>query len=128
MLGGAPSSQVEDEEHFVDAVQSEANKQKRDLALEYILTSVDESCKAMVRMMRCPRKPWSTLQETFKAVSEACIDAKLLQLQARVLMKGKHIVKYSSRILELVSRLENAGHVISEVEQKPALLRRLPED
>lgn len=127
-MDGDTPSQGEGDERPVDAVLSEVDEQKRDSALAYILTSVDNSCKAMVWQMRCPNKAWNTLKETFKSVSEASTDAKLSRLQAVVLKKGEHIVEYSKRILGLVSELENAGHVVSEVEQERALLRGLPKD
>lgn len=67
--------------------------------------------------MRCPKKVWGTLKDTFKLVSEASIDAKLLQLQAVVLKNGEHVVVYSGWIMGLVLELENAGHVVSDVER-----------
>lgn len=96
--------------------------------LSSILTSVNSSCKALIRQTRCPRPSWNTLEETFKSVSEAKIDTKLSQLQAMILKKGERIVEYLSRILGLVAGLENAGHVVTEVEKKTALLRGMPKD
>lgn len=61
-------------------------------------------------------------------MNEASIDAKLSQRQSVTLKKGEHVVEYSSRILGLVSVLENAGHVMTEVEQRQALLRGLLKD
>ena len=35
---------------------SEAERQKQDLALAYIVTAIDSTCKSMVRTLRCPRE------------------------------------------------------------------------
>lgn len=99
--------------------------QKRDLALAYIVTSIDPTCKAVVRKVRCPAKAWKLLRTMFQAVSEASIDAKLSALQSIRLDKGEKVVGYSNRILDLVNELESAGHQVSEVEKKRALLRGL---
>lgn len=109
-------------------VFSERHEQKKDLALAYILTYVDDSCKAIGRQVKCPRNEWTTLKEMFESVGEASIDAKTLQLQAVVIRKGEDIVNYSRQIQGLVSELEIAGHVVSEMAQKQALFRGLPED
>lgn len=57
---------------------SESKVQKRDLALAYVVTSVDQSCKSFVRKVRCPRNAWETLCKTFYSMSEAAVDAKLI--------------------------------------------------
>lgn len=69
----------------------------------------------MICGLRHLRKAWATLKKTFQSVSKISIDTKLSQLQPFLLKKGEHIVKYSSRILGLVSKLEIAGHIVSEV-------------
>ena len=68
------------------------------------------------------------LKTKFQVVSETAIDSKLMQLQAISMNKGESVVEYSSRIIGLVSELENAGHKISVVEQRRALLRGLPKE
>lgn len=60
-----------------DVELSEADAQKRDLALAYIVTSVDQSCKAIVRQLRCPKVALKTQRATFQFVCEASVDAKL---------------------------------------------------
>lgn len=50
---------------------------KRDLALAYIGTAIDSTCKAMVRLLHCPSQVWKALKVTFQSVSKAAIDAKL---------------------------------------------------
>lgn len=42
--------------------------------------------------------------------------------------KEEHVQKFSSLILELIFRLENTGHVVSEIQQKQVLLQGLPRD
>lgn len=93
----------------------QADEQKRDLAFAYILTSVDASCRAMVRRVRCPREASRLWLDTFKFVSEASIDAKLTCLQAISMQKDEHVVEYSSSIVGLVSELQDAEHDVSEV-------------
>lgn len=61
-------------------------------------------------------------------MSEAFIDARLSVVQSLSLIKGEHIVACSSQILGLVSELEIAEHVISEVDRDQALLRGLPKN
>lgn len=64
--------------------------------------------------------------ETFRSLNGASIDAKISQLQSVVIEKGEHIVKYYSRIFELILELEIAGHdLATEMEQKQAFQRRL---
>lgn len=70
--------------------------QKKDLDLVYLLTSIDASCKLMMRRFRCPAEVWELLRRTFSMVSEASIDAKLTQLQALSLKKGEKIVEYAN--------------------------------
>lgn len=108
--------------------QNEVDEQKQDMALAYLLTSIDSTCKAMVRKMRCPREVWNTLREMFQSVSEAALDSKLSQLQSISLKRGEKIVEYSNKILGLVGELESAGYTVSKVEQKHALLRGLPKE
>lgn len=77
---------------------AEAERQKCDLALACIVTSIDHTCRAMIRAMRCSREVWKTLKVTFQTVSEASIDAKLTQLQEVKLAKSEIVVEYLSRI------------------------------
>lgn len=99
--------------------------QKRDLALAYIVTAIDQTCTAIVRKVRCPAKAWELLRTMFQAASEASIDAKLSALQSIRLDNGEKVVGYSSCILDLVNELESAGQQVPEVEKKQALLRGL---
>lgn len=54
---------------------------KRNIAHAYTLMSIDDSCKASVLVMRDPVAVWKKLKDTYQAVSEASIDAKLSKLQ-----------------------------------------------
>lgn len=56
------------------------------------------------------------------------MDSNLCQLQAVTLGERKRNVEVSYRMLGLVSEIESAGHQVSSVEQKRALIRRLPKD
>lgn len=60
---------------------SDSETQKNDLALAYILTSIDGDCKGMVRTKRCLVKACETFKRMFKAASESALDAKLSKLQ-----------------------------------------------
>lgn len=66
-----------------------------------------------------------TLRETFQTVSESAINAKLFRLQALILKHGEHILEYSNRLVDLIGKLEGAGHSVTMVEQKRTLLRGL---
>lgn len=81
--------------------------QEKDLVLAYILTSIDKSCKEMVRKVTCPAEAWAILKATFSAVSESSFDAKLSKLQAVKLQKSETMFAYSKRILDLISELES---------------------
>lgn len=59
----------------------------------------------------------------FCAVCEESVGAKLSTVQSVKLHKSKKIVGYSSRILELVGRVESAGHTVSAIECKHVFLR-----
>lgn len=122
------STEGPENDQDVDEDRSQKEAQRRDLAFAYILTAVDGSCKSLIRQERCPRVAWAVLRDTFQAVSEAAVDAKLSQLQSVELEKGERIVEYSSRIVGLVGELQCAGHDVSDLEKKRALLRGLPKE
>lgn len=75
-----------------------------------------------------PETAWEFSKSTFQAGSEAAIEAKLSELQALQLEKGKKMVTYSNGIGELFIELEIAGHGISEIQKKRALLHGLSKD
>lgn len=52
----------------------------------------------------------------------------LFLLQTVKLKKAKAIITYSNEILELVSELESAGHIVSKIEKKRDLLCGLTKD
>lgn len=108
--------------------RSEADVQKRNLALAYIVTSIDATCKASFWKLRCPAKAWRTLNEMFQAVSEAAVDSKLCQFQAMTLGISEEFIQFSNRVLELVSELRSSRHQVSTMEQKRASLRGLSKD
>lgn len=109
-LGTEPTTAEHSNAHQARVgVTSEADIQKRDLALAYIIASLDATCKASDRQLRCPDEAWRTLKEMFQAVSEASVDSKLFQLQAVTLCKGSKIIEFSNRVLELVNELNVRG-------------------
>lgn len=101
--------------------QHAENLQRRDLAVAYILTSIEPICKEIVPKVRCPTTAWSILKVSFQAVSKAAIDEKPLKLQTIRLQKREEIVMCSNCILKLAGNLESAGHNISQIEVKRAL-------
>lgn len=56
------------------SAMNETDIQKWDLALPYIITSIDVWCETSVHQLRCPAEAWSTLKENFQAVSEEVVD------------------------------------------------------
>lgn len=46
---------------------STENQRKTDLALAYILTSINKSCKENLMTLRNPEELWGTLRKTFQA-------------------------------------------------------------
>lgn len=63
-----------------------------------------------------------------KAVSEAAVDKKLSKWQNIELDEGEMIIEYTNCILEIVCEFDDAGHTISERDQKRALLKGLPSE
>lgn len=105
--------------------QHKVNIQKRDLTLVHILTSIESTCKALVRTVHCLAEARHLLKSTFQGVSEASIDAKLWKLPTVKLERGEKILAYSNWIVELASEVDTAGLEISRGEMKRALLREL---
>lgn len=111
-----------------DVVFCEEDKKTRDLALAYTLTSADSSWKEIVCGMRCSRRAWNTLKETFQLVSEAYIDATMLQLKAVWLKeRGDHswVLKQNPGVDIATGK---SGRAVSEVWQMRALSRGLSKD
>lgn len=98
---------------------------KKDLALAYLMMSIDASCKGTVMTLRDPFEVWQKLKKSYQAVSEAAIDGKLTKLQQIRMGVNEAVIKYSNRIENLVNELEAAGHCVSSLEKKRALLRGL---
>lgn len=111
----------------VDEEQAGSSR-KRDLALAYLLMSIDASCKATVMTMRDPRLIWGKLKKSYQAVSEAAIDAKLTKLQGVRMTQNEPVIQYSNKIENLVNELAAAGHIVTNLEKKRALLRGLREE
>lgn len=84
----------------------------------YLLKSIAETCKAAVQRMKCPNQVWNTLKTTFKAVSEAAIDAELTHQQTLSLEKGEKVVGYNNQLKGMVNELDSAGHALSDIHQK----------
>ena len=107
---------------------SNENSRKRDLALAYLMMSIDASCKGSVMTLRNPFEVWQKLKASYQAVSEAAIDAKLTKLQQMRMDPEEPVMKYTNKIENLVNELAAAGHPISSLEKKRALLRGLREE
>ena len=114
-VGSETSSDVRDSE----------SPQKRDVALAYIMMSITPSCKAAVMMCREPREVWRKLKKLYQSVSEASIDANRTRLHELKMREKDSIIEYSNKIQNLVNELQAAGHSISELEMKRALLKGL---
>lgn len=77
-----------------DRWQQAINIQRRNLALEYDLTSIDSICNALARKVRSTAKAWRILKAIFLDVSEAAINANLSKFQT-VEKKGERVVSHS---------------------------------
>lgn len=61
--------------------EMETFSRKSDIAIAYILMTIDQACKASVIRLRYPRDVWNTLMKSYQIVSKASIDANLSALQ-----------------------------------------------
>lgn len=75
--------------------------------------------------LRKPEEVSGTLRNTFQAVLEASIDAKLTKLQQIRMDGSEPVMKYSNLIHSLLNELIAADHTIQKLEKKRALLRGL---
>lgn len=98
---------------------------KRDILLAYITMSITPSCKATVMTCRGPHEVWQRLKKIFQTVSEASIDAKLTRLHEIKMAEKDCVIEYSNKIQNLLNELQAAGHSVSELVMKLALLRGL---
>lgn len=80
------------DEQPVAALIIEEDVQTRGLELAYTMTSIESSCKAMIREMICSRKTWVILKVPFQFVSEASVDTVLSQMQAFTVKIEEHSV------------------------------------
>lgn len=64
------------------SLPSEAKSQKRDLALSYILMSIDMLCKSSALTLQDPALVWKKLRDLYQAVSESAIDAKTISFSS----------------------------------------------
>lgn len=87
------------------------------MALEYIMVSAGQSCKATICKIRCPAEACIMVEKMLKVVSEAATNAELTMHQNTGLTNGEIIVEYSNKILELVSQPECAGYSVSRAEK-----------
>lgn len=69
---------------------NEKEVQKGDLALAYIIPTISQNFKAVVRKMRCPARVETRLKMILQAVSEAAVHAKLSALQNILIRKGEY--------------------------------------
>lgn len=102
--------------------------QKSDLAVAYLTTSTDCSCKPSVMRLRNPRDVRKKLYNTCQSVATASIDAKLLKLQNIEMSNKESIVKYATRLKSPINELLEVGHSISENEKLRSFLRGLRQD
>lgn len=70
------------------------NERKRDMALMYLLISIDTACKSPVLQMRDPKLVWITFRKSYHLVSEASTDAKLSALQDISMDNSESIIQY----------------------------------
>lgn len=103
-------------------------RRRQDVALTNLLLTVDDSCSASVISMRDPKEVWDTLKSMFHTISEASIDAYLLQYQSIKMRPGEKVMQYVNRMTVIENKLATIGHAITSVEKKRALLRGLSED
>lgn len=120
------NEEAKDAEASGTAKASESEVQKRGLALANIMT-FESTTKSMIQKIRCPCEAWHRLETMVVAESKSALDAKLSMIQNIHVEEGKSIDEYLSKILELVTQLEDAGHTISKIVQKNAFAQRASE-
>lgn len=106
----------------------ETDLQRSNLALAYILMSIDRSCKSSVMKLRNPREVCNTLKRTYQSVAEAAIDAKILKLQNIQMSSKESIVAYTNRLEAPLNELLDAGNTVSRAEKRRALFTKLLKD
>ena len=72
----------EEEEPERDSKDLRSFRQRKDQALSTILMAIEDSYSAMVIDMRDPEELWEVLRTSYKAVSEAAVDAYFTQYEA----------------------------------------------
>lgn len=87
--------------------------------------SIDANCKSTVITLRKPEEVWKTLKETFRAVSEAAVDAKVSQLQKLWMIESGPVIQYYNRIHNLVNELSEVGQKVTTLEKEQGILRGL---
>lgn len=60
--------------------QTSYSSMKRDLAIDYLIMSINAYWKAAVMNFRDPRRVWEILQKSYQDVSEEIIDEKLTKI------------------------------------------------
>lgn len=88
---------------------SDADAQKRDLVLLYLLISIDPLCKYMVRCIKCRAEVWETLRITLKKMCKTAVVVKLSRSRNLVMEKGDKVVEYSNRLLKIFNKLTALG-------------------
>lgn len=68
------------------------------------------------------------MRDTFKAMSEALIDARLALMESVSMNKGEHVIEHLGRVIWLLCELENKKYPASETERSHVLLHGILSD
>ena len=98
------------------------------MALAYLLISVDALCKTMVMALRDPREVWMRLRKKYRTVFKAAVDAESTKLQSISMIPDEQVIQYAKKIEHLVKRLAVAGPAVAALERGRALLHRAREE
>lgn len=78
-------------------------------------------------VLRDPKEIWETLKNTIQSVSEASINAYLVQYQNIRMPEYEKIVRYVNRLREVQNKFAEIGHK-PETDERRVLLRGLREE
>ena len=101
---------------------------RRDRATTCLLMSIEERCLPSVISLRDPRTNWLRLEETYQKISQASIDAYLLQYQELRMANGEKIMEFVNRLQDIEKKLIGIGKLLSEDDKRRCLLRSLRPD
>ena len=100
-------------------------ERRRDVALTNIILTIDDSCIAAVITLRDPKEVWDTLKKMYKTVSEARIDAYIVQFQQLKMKPTEKVMEYINRLSVIENKLAGVGHTIPSSDKRRTLLRGL---